>query len=124
MAASKAGFNREVANIFESQFLVEAADVELLLNVSRATAQGYGFEEAIELVENVVDGLPVISEPDSVRLTKFFSELYQNWVTVLFNQGNLQGAWRAYRLGGRRLPDDVNIHLMGCSAGVGRKQLG
>jgi len=112
-AASKSGFNREVANIFEPQFLVEAADVELLLNVSRATARGYGFEEAIELVENVVDGLPVISEPDSVRLTKFFSELYQNWVTVLFNQGNLQGAWRAYRLGGRRLPDDVIIHLWG-----------
>jgi len=113
VAASKAGFNREVANIFESQFLVEAADVELLLNVSRATVQGYGFEEAIELVENVADGLPSMSEPDSVRLTKFFSELYQNWVTVLYDQGNLQEAWRAYRLAGRRFPDDVNIHLWG-----------
>ena len=113
VAASKAGFNREVANIFESQILVEAADVDLLLNVTRATAQGYGFEEAIELVENVADGLPIISEPDSIHLTKFFSELYQNWITVLINQGNLQAAWSAYRLGGRRLPDDVNIHLMG-----------
>jgi clan AA aspartic protease (TIGR02281 family) len=113
VAASKAGFNREVANIFESQILVEAADVDLLLNVTRATAQGYGFEEAIELVENVADGLPIISEPDSIQLTKFFSELYQNWITVLINQGNLQAAWSAYRLGGRRLPDDVNIHLMG-----------
>lgn len=113
VAASKTGFNREVANIFEPRYLVEAADVDLLLNVSRATAQGYGFEEAIELVENVVDSLPLISEPDSVLLIKFFSELYQNWITALFNQGNLQAAWSAYRLGGRRLPDDVNIHLMG-----------
>ena len=113
VAASKSGSNREVANIFESQFLVEAANVELILNVTQATAQGYGFEEAIELVENVVDGLPTISEPDSIRLTKFFSELYQNWITGLFKQGNLQGAWRAYRIGVRRLPDDVNIHLMG-----------
>jgi clan AA aspartic protease (TIGR02281 family) len=113
VAASNAGLNREVANIFESQFLIEAADVELLLNVSRATAQGYGFEESIELVENVVDGLPQISEPDSVRLAKFFAELYQNWITALYSQGNLQEAWRAYRLGGRRLPDDVNIHLWG-----------
>ncbi|CAB1060442.1 hypothetical protein D1BOALGB6SA_5208 [Olavius sp. associated proteobacterium Delta 1] len=113
VAASKAGFNREVANIFESQFLVEAADVDLLLNVTRATAQGYGFEEAIELVDLVVDGFPIISEPDSILLTNFFSELYQNWITVLFNQGNLQGAWRAYQLGGRRLPDDVKIHLIG-----------
>ncbi len=113
VAASKAGFNREVANIFESQFLIEAADVGLLLNVTRATARSYGFDEAIELVENVVDGLPKVSEPDSILLTKFFSELYQNWITALFNQGNLQAAWSAYRLGGGRLPDDVNIHLMG-----------
>lgn len=113
VAASKAGFNREVANIFEAQLLVEAADVELLLNVSRATVQGYGFEEAVELVENVIDGLPAIREADSVRLTRFFSELYQNWITVLFNQGNLQQAWSAYRLAGRRLPDDVHIHLWG-----------
>ncbi len=111
--ASKAGFNREVANIFDPQILVETADVDLLLNVTRATAQSFGFEEAIELVENVADGLPIINEPDAGRLTKIFSELYQNWITALFNQGNLQGAWRAYRLGGRRLPDDVNIHLMG-----------
>ena len=113
VTASKSGFNREVANIFESQFLVEAADVDLLLNVARATAQGYGFEEAIELVDTVVDGLSTISEPDSVRLNKFFSALYQNWITGLFNQGNLQGAWRAYRIASRRLPDDINIHLMG-----------
>jgi len=111
--ASKAGFNREVANIFDPQMLVEAADVELLLNVTRATAQGLGFEEAVELVENVADGLPIINESDTKLLTKIFSELYQNWITVLFKQGNLQGAWSAYRLGGRRLPDDVNIHLMG-----------
>jgi clan AA aspartic protease (TIGR02281 family) len=113
VAASKAGLNREVANIFESQFLIEAADVELLLNVTRATTQGYGFDEAIELVENVVDSLPKISEPDSILLANFFSELYQNWITVLLNQGNLQAAWSAYRLGSRRLPDDVNIHLLG-----------
>jgi clan AA aspartic protease (TIGR02281 family) len=113
VAASKAGFNREVANIFESQFLVEAADVDLLLNVARATVQGYGFEEAIELVDTVVDGLSTINEPDSVLLNKFFSALYQNWITGLFNQGNLQGAWRVYRIASRRLPDDVNIHLMG-----------
>jgi len=111
--ASKAGLNREIANIFESQFLTEAADVKLLLNVSRATAQGYGYEEAIELVENVVDALPQISEADSLLLTELISELYQNWITDTYKQGNLPAAWAAYRLGGRRLPDDINIHLMG-----------
>jgi clan AA aspartic protease (TIGR02281 family) len=111
--ASKAGFNREVANIFDPQILVETADVNLLLNVTRATALSYGFEDAIELVENVAAELPVMNASDSKRLAKIFSELYQNWITDLFNQGNLQGAWSAYRLGVGRLPDDVNIHLMG-----------
>jgi clan AA aspartic protease (TIGR02281 family) len=111
--ASKAGFNAEIANIFDSQILVETGDVELLLNVARATARSFGYEEAVELVENVADALPAMNVADSRSVTKIFAELYQNWITILFNQGNLQEAWRAYRLGGRRLPDDANIHLMG-----------
>jgi clan AA aspartic protease (TIGR02281 family) len=111
--ASKAGFNGEIANIFDAQILIEAGDIELLLNVTRATAQSFGFEEAIGLAENVADALPAMSATESRLVTKIFSELYQNWITVLFNQGNLQEAWRAYRLGSRRLPDDVYIHLMG-----------
>jgi clan AA aspartic protease (TIGR02281 family) len=113
VSASKAGFNREVANIFDSQILVEAADADLLMNVTDATVQGYGFEEAVELVENVAEGLPTVSAPDSDLFDKIFSKLYQSWITDLINQGNLQEAWSAYRLGSRRLPDDVDIHLMG-----------
>jgi clan AA aspartic protease (TIGR02281 family) len=112
-AASKAGFNRELANIFDAQILVEAADADLLSNVTRATVLSFGFEEAVELVENVADDLPKTNESDWGQLTKIFSELYNNWITALFNQGNLQGAWNAYILGSRRLPDDVDIHLMG-----------
>jgi clan AA aspartic protease (TIGR02281 family) len=113
VSASSAGFNREVANIFDSQILVETADVDLLMNVTNATVQGFGFEEAVELVENVAEGLPALSEPGSDLVAKIFSTLYQDWITVLINQGNLQEAWSAYRIGSRRLPDDVNLHLMG-----------
>ena len=111
--ALKAGNSREVADIFDTQILIEAADAELLMTVAQATAQSYGYEGAIELTENVADGLPTVSERDLTVLTKTFSDLYLNWITALFNQGNLQAAWRAYRLAGRRLPDDLNVHLMG-----------
>jgi clan AA aspartic protease (TIGR02281 family) len=111
--ALKAGFSREVANIFDAQILIEAADVPLLAIVVQATAQSYGYEAAVELAENAADGLPAVSERDSALLTKTVSDLYQNWIGVLFKQGNLQAAWRAYRLAGRKLPDDLNIHLMG-----------
>ena len=112
-AAVKAGSARQVANLFDTQILVEAGDVVLLMEVSRATAQSYGFEDGLELAENVADQLAPMPEQDSVRLAKFFSELYQNWIVTLFNKGSLQGARRAYRLGSRKLPDDLGIHLLG-----------
>ncbi len=112
-AAIKAGSAREVANLFDAQILVEAGDIVLLMEVSRATAQSYGFEDGIELAENVVEQLAPINARDSTLLTKFFSELYQSWIGALYNKGSLQGAWRAYRLGRRNLPDDLGIHLLG-----------
>jgi len=111
--AVKAGSAREVANLFDAQILAEAGDIVLLIEVSRATAQSYGSEDGIELAENVVEQLAPINERDSTLLAKFFSELYQSWIVALSNKGSLQGAWRAYRLGSRRLPDDLGIHLLG-----------
>jgi clan AA aspartic protease (TIGR02281 family) len=111
--ALKTAAARAVADIFDVQMLVEAADIGLLMDIGQATAQGYGFEEAINLTDNVVAGLPSAFELDRVTLGKFFSGLYQNWITSLFKNDNLRGAWRAYRLGSQELPDDADIHLMG-----------
>jgi clan AA aspartic protease (TIGR02281 family) len=111
--AVKAGLGREVAGIFDAQILVEAADADLVSIVTRTTAQSFGFEDALELAENVIDGLPSISERDRGLLTQLLAELYQNWLTTLINQGNLQVAWRTYRLASSKLPEDLNIHLMG-----------
>jgi clan AA aspartic protease (TIGR02281 family) len=111
--ALKTGAARAVANIFDVQMLIEAADIGLLMDIGQATSQGYGFEEALNLTENVIAGLPSASEQDEVSLGKFFSGLYQNWITDLFKNGNLREAWRAYRLGSQDLPDDADIHLMG-----------
>ena len=111
--ALKTGAARELANLFDVQMLIDAADIGLLMDIGQVTAQVYGFEEAIHLTENVIAGLPSVSEQDAVPLGKFFSDLYQNWITGLFKNGNLRGAWRAYRLGSQELPDDADIHLMG-----------
>ena len=111
--ALKTGAARALANIFDVQMLIEAADAGLLMDIGQATAQGFGFEEAINLTQNVIAGLPAASEQDEVSFGKFFSGLYQNWITVLFKNGNLPEAWQAYRLGSQELPDDADIHLMG-----------
>jgi clan AA aspartic protease (TIGR02281 family) len=109
----KAGSARAVAGIFDVQILVEAADIGLLMDIGLATAQGYGFEDAADLARNVIAGLPPVNEKDDAQLAKFFSDLYQNWITELFKDGDLQEAWRAYRLASQELPDDAQIHLMG-----------
>ena len=111
--ALTAGAARAIANIFDVQMLIEASNNGLLMDIGRATAQGYGIEEAVNLTESVMAGLPPIAEEDDDQLEKFFSDLYQNWITVLFKTGNLREAWRAYRLGSQELPDDADIHLMG-----------
>jgi len=87
-AAVKAGSARAVANLFDTQVLVEAGDVVLLMEVSKATVQSYGFEDGIELAENVVEQLAPIKSQDSVLLAQFFSELYQNWIVGLYNKGS------------------------------------
>ncbi len=117
----KAGFNRGLSNIFDAQILIDIGDSQLLLRTVQATAQSYGFEEAIELAENVVDGLPVNNGMDTQLIIKIFSDLYQNWIAALSGEGNLAGAWQAYRLGSRRLPDDLNIHLMGVELALAEK---
>jgi clan AA aspartic protease (TIGR02281 family) len=111
--ALTAGAARAVANIFDVQMLIEAADNGLLMDIGQATAQGYGIEEAVSLTESVMAGLPPAAGEDDVQLEKFLSDLYQDWITVLFKNGNLREAWRAYRLGSQELPDDADIHLMG-----------
>jgi clan AA aspartic protease (TIGR02281 family) len=80
--------------------------------------QGYGFEDAADLARNVLAGLPPVNEKDNAQLTKFFSDLYQSWITDLLKDGDLQGAWRAYRLGSEALPDDAAIHLMGVQLAI------
>jgi clan AA aspartic protease (TIGR02281 family) len=111
--ALTAGAARAVASIFDVQMLIEADDNGLLMDIGRATAQGYGIEDAVNLTESVMAGLPPVAEEDDDKLEKFFSDLYQNWITILFKNGNLREAWRAYRLGSQELPDDADIHLMG-----------
>ena len=111
--ATQAGLDREVAGIFDTQILVEASDIALLMEVARATAAGYGYEEAIELIEEVVGGMSRLNEKETALVKKFNSSLYQQWIAYLFKNESLQGAWRAFRLGSRKLPNDLDIHLMG-----------
>ena len=107
------GFAVQVANYFDGEVLVQADDVSLMSDVVILTAESYGFEEAVNLTENVIANWQPKKDPDKAQLTKLHSDLYQNWLNVLLEGGDIQYAWQVYDRGGQQLPDDPNLHLFG-----------
>ena len=107
------GFAVQVANYFDGEVLVQADDVSLMSDVVILTAESYGFEEAVNLTENVITNWQPKKDPDKAQLTKLHSDLYQNWLNVLLEGGDIQYAWQVYDRGGQQLPDDPNLHLFG-----------
>ena len=106
-------FAVQVANYFDGEVLVQADDVSLMSDVVILTAESYGFEEAVNLTENVIANWQPKKDPDKAQLTKLHSDLYQNWLNVLLEGGDIQYAWQVYDRGGQQLPDDLNLHLFG-----------
>jgi len=111
--AVQEGFAVQAASFFDAEVLARAADVSLLSDVIALTAESYGFEEAINLTENVIENGPPKNDLEKTQLTELHSGLYQNWLNALLEGGNIQKAWQAYERGGRQLPDDLNIYLFG-----------
>ena len=111
--AIQEGFAEQVANIFDTQILVQAADVALVGDVINATVEGYDFEEATVLAEDVALRIQLSDSKDKMSLIQMRSKLYQNWITSLIDNGNIQAGWNAYELGRQNLPEDLEIHLLG-----------
>jgi clan AA aspartic protease (TIGR02281 family) len=84
-----------------------------LTDVVVLTAESYGFEEALNLTENVIENGQPKKDPEKTQLTELHSGLYQNWLNALLEGGNIQKAWQVYERGGQQLPDDLNIYLFG-----------
>ena len=111
--AVEEGFAEQVANIFDAQILVRAADAALVGDVVNATVEGYDFEEAVVLSEDVAQRIQLSDSKDKISLNQMRSRLYQNWITSLIENGNIQAGWNAYELEKQGLPEDLEIHLLG-----------
>ena len=107
------GYALDVAGIFDAQILIQTADISLVAEVLNATVEGYDFEEAVELAEDISRRIPLKGSRDKIQFVELRSGLYQNWITAALDRGDTQGGWHAYELGSQRLPDDLKIHLLG-----------
>lgn len=111
--AVQEGFAVQAAGFFDAEVLARADDVSLLADVVILTAESYGFEEAVNLTENVIENVQPKNDQEKTQLTGFHSGLYQNWLNALLEAGNLNKAWQVYERGGQQLPDNLNIYLFG-----------
>ena len=111
--AVQEGFAVQAAGFFDAEVLARAADVSLVSDVVILTAQNFGFEEAVNLTENVIESAQPKDDLEKTRLNNLYSGLYQNWLNALLEGGNIQKAWQVYERGGRQLPDDPSIYLFG-----------
>jgi clan AA aspartic protease (TIGR02281 family) len=107
------GFGVQVANYFDAEILARADDVFLMSDVIVLTAESYGFEEAVDLMENVTENLEPKNDNEKKQLAELHSNLYQKWLNALFEGGEIRNAWQVFERGGQQLPDDLNIHFFG-----------
>jgi clan AA aspartic protease (TIGR02281 family) len=111
--AVQEGFAVQAAGFFDAEVLARAADASLVSDVVILTAQNFGFEEAVNLTENVIESAQPKNNLEETQLNNLHSGLYQNWLNSLLEGGNIQKAWQVYDRGSRKLPDDPNIYLFG-----------
>ncbi len=111
--AVQEGYAIQAASFFDAEVLARADDVSLLSDLVILTAENYGFEEAVNLTENVIANGQPKKDLEKSQLTELHSGLYQNWLSALLESGNIQKAWQVYERGGQQLPDDLSIYLFG-----------
>ena len=109
----EAGLEAEVAALFDAETLSRAADMALTADVVRAAAVANGYGSGVDLLENTLDLLPALPTAEMDVLQQIRAELYQRWLSGLIQSDDILGAAEAFEDARQRLPDDLNIHLLG-----------
>ena len=115
------GFGFQASNFFDAEVLSRADDISLMSDVVVLTAESYGLEEAVDLTENTIEDLEPKNNREQAQLFELHSGLYQNWLNVLIEGGDIQDGWQVYERGGQQLPDDLNIYLFGVKLALAEK---
>jgi clan AA aspartic protease (TIGR02281 family) len=108
-----AGLETEVAAIFDAEILSRAADMNLTADVILATAAANGYGGALTLLEDTLDLLPAVVPDERDLLQRIQTELYQRWLSALIQSDDILAASEAFEDARQRLPEDLNIHLLG-----------
>lgn len=103
----------EAADAFDDRILSSAGDVALAIDVAGATQEGYGFEAAVDLIENVQADPAAFGGTRPAELDETLLRLYQQWLAALIQSGDFQSARRVYGRAEAGFARDPRIHLLG-----------
>ena len=102
-----------VANAFDGAILVAAADARLTAEVVYATLGAYGHEDAVLLVEDIVDRSANAGAAALNHIVGIQSQIYRDWVKSSIQTGELYRARQVFERAHSRLPQDSQITLLG-----------
>ena len=110
---TKKGMFDLVANAFDGAILTAAADARLTAEVVYATLQAYGHEDAVLLVEDMVDRSAKTEAAVLNHIFRIQSQIYRDWVQSSIQTGELYRARQVFERAYDRLPQDPQITLLG-----------
>jgi clan AA aspartic protease (TIGR02281 family) len=111
--AAQEGSGDQAASYFDAEILAQAGDISLMLDVVALTAEIYGQEDAINMLEIASEFMAPKDDQEKSRLNELHSGLYQSWLNDLLEGGEIQEGWQVYSRGSQQLPNDLNIYLFG-----------
>jgi clan AA aspartic protease (TIGR02281 family) len=111
--AAQEGSGDQAASYFDAEILAQAGDISLMLDVVALTAESYGQEDAINMLEIASESMAPKDDQEKARLNELHSGLYQSWLNDLLEGGEIQEGWQVYSRGSQQLPNDLNIYLFG-----------
>ena len=108
----------EAAGLLSRETLVAAGDERLVIQSLKAAARYYGLGSAVDLAEDVLEDLNPVRGPATVELMAHVRGLYLEWIRERLEQGDSQGAWRAYKRSEGPFPGDPEIRLLAVEIGL------
>lgn len=107
------GSSYDVAGIFDASLFSRIGDVGLLTDVLSAVVQIRGFENTVNILEDVLQKPRNFNKIQVNQIRQFQKEMYKQWLSALANDGEYAKGLDVYRRSEGAFVDDPEIHLLG-----------
>ena len=102
-----------MVRMFDSALFSRIGDVGLLIEVVNTVVQIRGFDNAVDILGDVLRSPQKFKKNQVEKIRGFQKEIFKQWLTALVNEGDYAKGLDVYDRAGKALVDDPEIHLLG-----------